>query len=181
MSRQPPDQTGNDANSTDMPAAIRLDKWLWHCRLVKTRTLAARLISAGKLRVNEVRVRKPATLVRPGDWITAALHNQIKVIQMLAPGTRRGPASEAQTLYRSLADAAEPDQESDAAKSDQGQRPDHNEAGQNGPSAPATTARATEEAPTTPPSASPRPGRAQRVGRRPTKKARRQLEKWRDL
>jgi ribosome-associated heat shock protein Hsp15 len=87
--------------------SIRLDKWLWHARLCKTRSLAARLVSDGKVRVNATRVTKPATPVRIGDGISFARDGRIHVLRVLALGERRGPAPEARQLYADL-DAAVP-------------------------------------------------------------------------
>jgi len=88
---------------SDTPAAageaLRLDKWLWHARFFKTRTLAAKIIASGGVRVNGNRVAKPAVSVRPGDALTFAQGDRIRVVVILAIGTRRGPAPEAQALY----------------------------------------------------------------------------------
>lgn len=83
-------------------APIRLDKWLWHARFFKSRSLAA-AACAGPLRLNGQRVAKPSQTVRPGDVLTFAQGNAVRLVQVLAPGTRRGPATEAQTLYLDLA------------------------------------------------------------------------------
>ncbi|MCV2881444.1 RNA-binding S4 domain-containing protein [Actibacterium sp. XHP0104] len=85
----------------DRPA-IRLDKWLWHARFFKTRTLAARVVSAGHLRLNSVKMSKPGHRVVPGDVLTFPQGAVIRVVRVLAPGTRRGPAPEAQALYADL-------------------------------------------------------------------------------
>ena len=85
--------------------AQRLDKWLFFARLVKTRTLAAALISSGKTRVNRMRVDKPSHPVRPGDVVTALINRRPRVLRILACGERRGPASEAQRLYEELTPA----------------------------------------------------------------------------
>lgn len=77
----------------------RLDKWLWYARIVKSRSLAAKLIEGGCIRVNRQRVIKAATCVRSGDVLTATLHDRVRVIEIIALGSRRGPAIEAQTLY----------------------------------------------------------------------------------
>ncbi|NNK78923.1 MAG: RNA-binding S4 domain-containing protein [Litoreibacter sp.] len=78
---------------------IRLDKWLWQARFFKTRTLAAKQVSGGHVRVNGQKVAKAATSVGPGDTLTFAQGRQIRVIEIVALGTRRGPAPEAQALY----------------------------------------------------------------------------------
>jgi ribosome-associated heat shock protein Hsp15 len=81
---------------------IRLDKWLWHARFFKTRTLAAKVVSGGHVRVNASKVSKPATTVVADTVLTFPQGNQIRVIKIVELGTRRGPASEAQTLYEDL-------------------------------------------------------------------------------
>ena len=81
---------------------IRLDKWLWQARFFKTRTLAADLVRGGRVRVNGARVSKPAQQVGPGDVLTFPQGRQVRVVRVTAPGERRGPASEAQTLYEDL-------------------------------------------------------------------------------
>ncbi len=77
----------------------RLDKWLWHARITKTRTLATRLIATGKVRVNRARVNKPSRRVSADDVITAMIHGRVRVLKVLACGQRRGPAAEARALY----------------------------------------------------------------------------------
>ncbi len=91
----------------DKKPAIRLDKWLWHARFFKTRTLAAKMVSAGKVKVNAVRVTKPATAVGPGDGLTFVAGERVRVVRIAAIGTRRGPASEAQQLYLDLSTPVE--------------------------------------------------------------------------
>lgn len=85
------------------PAAekIRIDKWLWHARFFKTRTLAAKVVSGG-LRVNGTPVAKPAFCVSAGDVLTFAQGRDVRVIRVLAAGERRGPAPEARLLYDDL-------------------------------------------------------------------------------
>ncbi len=86
---------------SDAAQKIRIDKWLWHARFFKTRTLAAKVVGGG-LRVNGQVVAKPSFAVGPGDVLTFAQPGAVRVIRVLAPGTRRGPAAEAQTLYEDL-------------------------------------------------------------------------------
>jgi len=83
--------------------AIRLDRWLWQARLSKTRGLAASLVSDGSVRVNAVRVLKPATPLRVGDGVTFAQGDTIRVLRVRALGARRGPGPEARALYDDLA------------------------------------------------------------------------------
>ena len=92
--------------------AIRIDLWLYHARLCKTRALAARLAEGGRIRVNGEPTAKAHRLVRPGDVLTFPLAGRIRVLRVLAPGTRRGPAPEARGLYDDLdAPAATPPSE----------------------------------------------------------------------
>lgn len=81
---------------------IRLDKWLCHARVFKTRTLAAARIEAGGIRVNGQPCRKPSHCVRPGDVVTAAVPGGARTLRVLAPGERRGPPAEAALLYEDL-------------------------------------------------------------------------------
>lgn len=83
-------------------AKLRVDKWLWHARFFKTRSLAAKVVSGGNLRVNGVRVGKPAFSVSAGDVLTFAKERDVRVIRVVALGERRGPAPEAQALYEDL-------------------------------------------------------------------------------
>jgi ribosome-associated heat shock protein Hsp15 len=80
----------------------RLDRWLWFARLMKSRTLAAEVVGAGRVRVNRVRVRKPSHMLRQGDVLTIALRGEVRVVQVLGLGQRRGPPQEARLLYRSM-------------------------------------------------------------------------------
>lgn len=77
----------------------RLDRWLWFARFARTRTLAARLVTDGSVRLNGVRCETPAKLVGPGDVLTIAAPHVTAVVRVLAPGERRGPATEARLLY----------------------------------------------------------------------------------
>jgi ribosome-associated heat shock protein Hsp15 len=79
---------------------IRLDKWLWQARFCKTRGLAARLCESGLLRLNRNPVVKPAQPVKPGDLLELPRAKYFMTIEILRPGSRRGPATEAATLYR---------------------------------------------------------------------------------
>ena len=82
--------------------SIRIDKWLWHARFFKSRSLAASAVTDAVMRVNGARITKAAHNLRPGDVLTFALGGQIRVVRMVAAGTRRGPAPEAQALYVDL-------------------------------------------------------------------------------
>lgn len=89
-------------------AKLRIDKWLWQARFFKTRSLAARVVSDGHVRVNAERVSKTATAVSCGDVLTFPQMRQVRVVRVISLGTRRGPASEAQTLYEDLTPEAPP-------------------------------------------------------------------------
>ena len=84
------------------PTKGRLDKWLWHARFFKTRSLAATKVSEGKVRINQQPVTKRAAMVQPGDVLTFATGDWVRVIEINAIGSRRGPAPEAQALYNDL-------------------------------------------------------------------------------
>lgn len=91
---------------------LRLDKWLFQARFFRSRSLAAEVIEAGHCRVNGARVTKVGHDVRPGDTLTFAQGSRIRLIRVLDLGQRRGPAAEAQALYRDMdaeaGDAAAP-------------------------------------------------------------------------
>jgi ribosome-associated heat shock protein Hsp15 len=82
---------------------LRIDKWLWQARFFKTRSLAAKLVQSGKLRLNGDLISKPSRMVSEGDVLTFPKALDTRVIEVRALGTRRGPAPEAQGLYRDLA------------------------------------------------------------------------------
>jgi ribosome-associated heat shock protein Hsp15 len=81
---------------------LRLDKWLWQARFFKTRALAATLAGRRKIRVNSTVVTKPHYRIRPGDVLTFPQGMTVRVVRVVDLGNRRGPASEAQTLYEDL-------------------------------------------------------------------------------
>jgi ribosome-associated heat shock protein Hsp15 len=81
----------------------RIDRWLWHARLVRTRGVAAALAGAGYVRVNGMRIDAPARMVRVGDVITVALERNVRVLRVRGFRDRRGPAGSAETLYEDLA------------------------------------------------------------------------------
>lgn len=88
-------------------AKIRIDKWLWHARFFKTRSLAAKQVSAGHVRLNADKISKPAQNVTSGDVLTFPQGRQIRVVRVEAIGERRGPAPEAQTLYFDMTEKQE--------------------------------------------------------------------------
>ena len=80
----------------------RIDKWLWFARVVKTRSLAAKLVSDGHVRINSNRIDAPSKSVATGDVLTIALERQVRVLKVLSAGSRRGPFEEARLLYEDL-------------------------------------------------------------------------------
>jgi ribosomal 50S subunit-recycling heat shock protein len=81
----------------------RIDKWLWHARVVRTREAAAALTAAGYVRVNGARVEAPAAPVRCGDVVTIALDHGVRVLRVCGFAPRRGDAEEARRLFEDLA------------------------------------------------------------------------------
>lgn len=84
----------------------RIDQWLWFARIVKSRSLAQRLVADGALRINKVKVFKASAEVAPQDIVTVAVDGRVRVLKVLAPGARRGPAAEAGGLYEDLTASA---------------------------------------------------------------------------
>ena len=86
--------------------ACRADVWLWRARFFKTRSLAARFVDEGRVRLTrggqETRLDKPARPVKVGDQLVFALGGRLIAVTVEAMGERRGPANEARTLYSSL-------------------------------------------------------------------------------
>jgi ribosome-associated heat shock protein Hsp15 len=80
----------------------RIDKWLWHARMVRTRTDAAALTTAGFVRLNGKRMTIAAHPVRVGDVVTLALDRSVRVLRVEGICGRRGGAPAARTLYRDL-------------------------------------------------------------------------------
>lgn len=86
----------------------RLDRFLFFSRAVKSRTLAQKIIETGAIRVNSERTERTDHKVGAGDVLTMSLHGRILVWRILDPGTRRGPANEAQGLYEDISPAPVP-------------------------------------------------------------------------
>ena len=81
----------------------RIDRWLWHARLVRTRTAAASLADSGYVRVNGARIEAPGRMVQAGDVITVALDRAVRVLKVRGFVERRGPAGSVEGLYEDLA------------------------------------------------------------------------------
>jgi ribosome-associated heat shock protein Hsp15 len=80
----------------------RIDRWLWHARIVRTRDAAASLAGAGYVRINGVKIDAPGRFVRAGDVITVALDQSIRVLRVTGFAERRGPVSAGPSLYEDL-------------------------------------------------------------------------------
>jgi ribosome-associated heat shock protein Hsp15 len=86
----------------------RIDKWLWHARIVRTRSAASTLVGAGYVRLNGTREDAPSRAVKPGDVLTVALDRRVKILKVKAFCGRRGDATLAQTLYENLTEPPPP-------------------------------------------------------------------------
>lgn len=86
----------------------RLDKWLFFARVVKSRSLGAKLAVSGRVRINRDKATQVADQVKPGDVLTMTLDRRIVIYRVLDPGVRRGPAEEARKLYEDLSPAPAP-------------------------------------------------------------------------
>jgi ribosome-associated heat shock protein Hsp15 len=87
----------------------RIDRWLWHARVVRTRTNAAALAQSGHVRVNGQRIAASARTIRSGDVLTVALPGAVMVLRVLGFTERRGAFSEAKFLYEDLSPPKERD------------------------------------------------------------------------
>ena len=85
----------------------RLDKWLWHARVVKARTSAAELVERGFVRINGVRETSPGHAVKTGDVLTIALDRSVRVLKVIGFSERRGDAPSARVLYEDLQSRAQ--------------------------------------------------------------------------
>lgn len=83
-------------------ASQRLDVWLFNARFVKSRAIAGRLVAAGGVRINRQPTAKPHAKLREGDVLTLSLPVGVRVVRVLLLGTRRGPATEARTLFEDI-------------------------------------------------------------------------------
>ena len=81
---------------------MRIDRFLFFIRLVKSRTLAQSLIETGYVRLDGKRVEKPSDEVRVGSIVALPLHDRVRILKVLALPSRRGPAPEARACYEEL-------------------------------------------------------------------------------
>lgn len=89
----------SSADNKTESSKLRIDKWLWAARFFKTRALAADAVECGKVLVNDARV-KPAKAVGVGDFMVIRLGPYQFVVEVLALSDKRGPAPQAQRLYK---------------------------------------------------------------------------------
>lgn len=80
----------------------RIDKWLWHARVVRTRSAAAALADAGLVRINGARISTSSRPVRPGDVVTVALDRSVRILKVKGYAERRGSAEIARVLFEDL-------------------------------------------------------------------------------
>ena len=86
----------------------RIDKWLWHARVVRTRSAAAALSDSGLVRINGVRVDGSSRPVRPADVVTIALDRTVRILKVTGFAERRGDADAARLLYADLTPISPP-------------------------------------------------------------------------
>ncbi len=120
--------TGPEINPPSPPAAqvrdpARLDKWLWHARFLKSRSLATKLCKSGKLRINGTPTDKAHHPLKVGDVLTFPLGPHIRIREVWAIAIRRGPAPEARALYQDLAPPPARAKRGPAPLPDDGARP----------------------------------------------------------
>jgi ribosome-associated heat shock protein Hsp15 len=80
----------------------RVDKWLWHARVVRTRSNSATLVAKGHVRINGLREKSPGHAVKIGDVLTVALDSRVRILKVLGFAERRGDAIAARGLYVDL-------------------------------------------------------------------------------
>ena len=100
---------------TEQTPVLRLDKWLWFARFFKTRANATRAIAGGRFRLDGAVMNKPHRAALPGQVLTFIQGERVRVIKIIMLGTRRGPASEAMSLYEDLSPPVETRREKEAA------------------------------------------------------------------
>jgi ribosome-associated heat shock protein Hsp15 len=88
--------------SASSTSTQRLDRWIWHARIVKTRTIATNLVTEGYVRVNGERTAQPARSIKPGDVLTIALPARVRVLKVTGILPRRADAVAARDLYESV-------------------------------------------------------------------------------
>lgn len=95
--------TGMAGSGQGHGPSLRIDKYLWFVRLVRSRSIAQKLAEDGHVRLNGRRVERAHAAVRPGDLITFPQGDRVRVVRIAALPMRRGPAPEAHACYEELA------------------------------------------------------------------------------
>ena len=103
-------------NAATSDAGLRLDKWLWYARFFKTRSAATKAIQGGRFRLDGTIMAKPHRQAVCGQVLTFVQGSQVRVVRILALGSRRGPASEAALLYEDLAPPVVPKADDDRSR-----------------------------------------------------------------
>jgi ribosome-associated heat shock protein Hsp15 len=98
----------------------RIDKWLWHARVVRTRSAAAALAASGHVRLNGERVHAASRPVKAGDVVTVALDRAVRIMKVIGFAERRGGAPEARALYADLTPPPRPAAEPSPAEREPG-------------------------------------------------------------
>ncbi|MFZ5608243.1 MAG: RNA-binding S4 domain-containing protein [Pseudomonadota bacterium] len=106
MKKPPMDMGGQEVDANAGEGVLRLDKWLWQARFCKSRAVAARLCRDKGVRIDGVLKTRASCAVRSGQTLTFIAAGRVRVIRILALGHRRGPASEARSLYIDLSPPA---------------------------------------------------------------------------
>src|SRR5437763_9041578 len=101
----------------------RIDKWLWHARVVRTRSAAAALSDSGLVRINGARIDTSSRPVRPGDVVTIALDRHVRVLKVKGFAEHRGSAGIARELFDDLTPPPQPRQPEVAARDEGAGRP----------------------------------------------------------
>jgi ribosome-associated heat shock protein Hsp15 len=94
-----PAMTRREVLTTDRQ---RIDKWLWHARVVRTRSAAAALVTSGHVRLNGERCLAASRAVKAADVITVALDRAVRILKVQGFAERRGGATAARVLYEDL-------------------------------------------------------------------------------
>ena len=81
---------------------MRIDRFLFFIRLVKSRTLAQHVVEEGHVRIDGKRAEKSSDEVRMGSIVALPLHGKVRILRVLALPTRRGPAPEARACYEEV-------------------------------------------------------------------------------
>ena len=82
--------------------SLRIDKWLFYARIVKSRSLAAKLVQSGRVQINGAKIDQASRHVSESDVLTITLDRVVRVLKVAAVGDRRGPFEEARLLYEDM-------------------------------------------------------------------------------